>query len=267
MRRVIHHTFGPHVTWAYYFRTAGLMLQPWKWRTGKSTELLRSAITKEFGGDAYLFSSGREALLALLRSLPFEQSAEVIIQGYTCVVLPNAIHAAGYSPVYADIDPRTLNLNLESVRARITPRTRAIICQHTFGIPADVRALQELCNEHNLVLIEDCAHIIPDEGGPGIGNTGQYTMMSFGRDKAISGITGGAIVSRNSDISTKLLQEETQAIPLSLWTIFRLLLYPETYLKSRMVFRVLSLGKLFLKVSQKLHMLVPILTKQENLDT
>jgi dTDP-4-amino-4,6-dideoxygalactose transaminase len=152
---------------------------------------------------------------------------EIIVQGYTCVVVPNAIHAAGATPVFADIDRETLNLSPDSVRSCITPRTRAVICQHTFGIPANTKALRALCDEHNILLIEDCAHVLPDGIEPiEIGKYGDAMLLSFGRDKAISGISGGAVLVRDNTLATRLKDEEKNASDVSWLEVLRLLEYP-----------------------------------------
>ncbi|MFA5799600.1 MAG: DegT/DnrJ/EryC1/StrS family aminotransferase, partial [Candidatus Peribacteraceae bacterium] len=130
----IHHTYGPHVDRAYLRRVLALSYAPWAYRRGRSTELLRKALEEKFHRATILFASGREALLALFYAIDLKPGEEVIVQGYTCVVVPNAVSAAGGVPVFADIDCETLNLDPRSIGQLITPRTRAIICQHTFGI-------------------------------------------------------------------------------------------------------------------------------------
>src|SRR3989338_3698878 len=183
----IHHTFAPHVNLAYAARSIALLAAPWTWRTGRSGPSLTEELSCRFAADTFLFLSGREALCALLQALPLQDGDEVIVQGYTCVVVPNAIEAAGGVPVYADIDRDTLNLNARTVAPHITPRTRAIICQHTFGIPALAEELKKLCVRHGLLLIEDCAHVMPDATGPAdVGAHGNFVFFSFGRDKALS---------------------------------------------------------------------------------
>lgn len=260
----IHHTYGPHVDRAYLWRALMLSYQPWRYRHGPSIEKLRSALKEKFHSSVSLFSSGREGLLALLRALDVRPGQEVIVQGYTCIVVPNAIHAAGAVPVYADIDPETLNLTRASVEAVITDRTKAIICQHTFGIPAPLKQLRELCDERDIVLIEDCAHILPDTKGPeGIGMIGDYAILSFGRDKAISGVAGGAVIARSTGVATILRELERTAVALPLWTTAMLLEYP-----SRMHSIVRPLSRtMFLKpvlwILQKLTMIVPVVTKEE----
>lgn len=215
-----------------------------------------------FDSPVYLFASGRQALLASLKAMDLQPGDEVIVQAYTCIVVPNAIMAAGGQPVYADILKDTLNLDIEDVKSRITPKTRAIICQHTFGIPADVAALRELCDKHKILLIEDCAHVLPDSDGPAIGKTGDVTISSFGRDKAISGVAGGAAIVRNKNLQSAIAHLESRASSLSWWHIHKLITYPIIYRRA-LPFYGIGLGKAYLKLKQKLGLLVPIVTSEE----
>jgi len=267
MIKPIHHTFGPHITLTYLLQSWKQLLTPWNWRKGYQREKLRSNIQYWFHAKCFLFSSGREALLALLRSLDFEPGSEVIIQGYTCVALPNAIHAADYTPIFADIDPHTLNMRIENVEKCITPRTKVIICQHTFGIPSDTKTLRALCDKHHLVLIEDLAHILPDTSGPEIfGKYADYMMLSFGRDKAISGICGGAVISKHNFISDEIETEEQRAKDLSFWKIGTLLLYPTLYACAKTIYGI-GIGKLLLLVARQFHLLIPVITTKEKKGT
>ncbi|TSC79354.1 MAG: DegT/DnrJ/EryC1/StrS aminotransferase [Candidatus Peregrinibacteria bacterium Gr01-1014_25] len=209
------------------------------------------------------FSSGRQALLAYLGSLHLPRGSEVIVQGYTCVVVPNAIHAAGLTPVYADLDPQTLNLDPREAEKLITPRTRVIICQHTFGIPADTASLRALCDRHGLLLIEDCAHVLPDDAGPpAIGRCADALLVSFGRDKAISGVAGGAIIVRDAGRAEALgvLQRCAAALPRR--DIARLLFYPLLYAIARPLYGI-GIGKALLVAARTLRLLPPIVTEDE----
>lgn len=261
--RPIHHTFAPLVDTEQVRLSLQLLFQPWTWREGQAKEQLETALGSAFGGKAHLFASGREALLASLQSLKFQKDEEVIMQGYTCIVVPNAIIAAGMVPVYADIEPDTLNIDLEEVERLITPKTRAVICQHTFGIPAYTKKLRDLCDRHSLILIEDCAHVMPDASGPEeIGKSGDLLFFSFGRDKAISGVGGGAVVCRNPDLCQDLERLKAEAKALGMVRIKRFLLYPVWYSVAKPLYGF-GIGKALLAALAKLHLLVPIVTRQE----
>lgn len=259
----IHHTFAPLADAAQIRTAAALLMQPWRWRTGAEQAMLTRALEERFGGEAYLFLSGREALLAVLRSLTFKKDEEVIMQGYTCVVVPNAVIAAGMTPVYADIEPDTLNLDLEEVERLITPRTRAVICQHTFGIPSYAKRLRDLCDRHSLVLIEDCAHVMPDQSGPAdVGIYGDVTFFSFGRDKAISGVSGGAAICRLPEACAELKRLHQDAVPAAQADILRLLLYPLLYALAKPLYGI-GAGKVILAVASMLQILPRIVGSDE----
>lgn len=258
----IHHTFGPHVTLRYALRALMLLLCPWHWRRGASTQMLQQALSASLKGETLLFATGREALLAVLRAKHIGEGDEVIVQAYTCVVVPNAIQSAGALPVYADIDGDTLNLSRETVEALCTARTRAIIVQHTFGIPMDLQGIRTLCSERGIFLIEDCAHVLPDDESSPIGRSGDATILSFGRDKAISGVSGGAAIVRDPETASILRTLEKQAQDLPRSMIARLILYPLIYRKARALW-IVGLGKPYLVLCKALRLLVPIVTQQE----
>jgi len=258
----IHHTFAPlgdreQRKLARHMILGGLP-------TGSAArDRLRSELARAFHGEAFLFASGREALLAALRTPLFAPGDEIIVQAYTCVVVPNAIKAAGLVPVYVDVNRETLNLDPWDLERRITPKTRAVICQHTFGIPADTEQLRLFCDERNLLLIEDCAHVLPDAAGPSaVGATGDLLLLSFGRDKAISGVSGGAIVSRLPNLSSKLREAERMASTVPTSVVRRWLWYPLLYAIARPLYG-LGIGRLFLAAAKHLRWLVPIVTRAE----
>ncbi len=259
----IHHTFAPLADSRQRRLALRRTLMLWRYRDSGDVRKLKDALAARFGGEAVTFNSGRESLLALLQCMKLQPDEEVIVQGYTCVVVPNAIHAARMKTVYADIEKDTLNLDTDAVEKAITPKTRVVICQHTFGIPADTKKLRELCDRHSLFLVEDCAHILPDSKGPAeIGKVGDAMLLSFGRDKAISGVSGGAVITRNAELAACLREAQTKAAPVPLFQIFAYLQYPLLYSLAKPVYDRL-LGKAILVAASKLKLLVPILTRAE----
>ena len=105
-----------------------------------------------------LFWKGRVALYALLKSFGISKDDEVILPAFTCVVVPNAILYCDAKPVYVDINPQTLNCDPEEIRKKITPKTKLIIAQNTFGLSSDLDAIMRIANEYHIVVIEDCTH-------------------------------------------------------------------------------------------------------------
>lgn len=263
MPKTIHHTFGPHVDQSMLIRMLALSYQPWKYVRGAGPRKLKDALQAHLSAEPFLFASGRQSLLALLKALKIRPGEEVIVQGYTCIAVPNAIHAAGGVPVYADIDPNTLNLTMETVNEKLSERTRAVIVQHTFGIPGPARELKAHLKGKNIVLIEELVHSLPDQQGPDIGQEGDFVILSFGRDKAISGVAGGAVLSRDPNVSTLLASLEDSAEDASLWTVLRHLEYgPRMHSLVRPLAGTWVL-KVFIKMLTVLRLIEPVLTREE----
>lgn len=132
-----------------------------------------------------LFASGRVAEYFLLRALGIGTGDEVIIQAFTCVAVPNSIIWVGAKPVYVDID-ESLNMDPKKLEKLITKKTKAVIFQSTFGNPGRIEEIREICRKRQVIFIEDGAH-----SGKIIYGLG---FLSFGRDKAVSGLYGGGAV-------------------------------------------------------------------------
>ena len=111
----------------------------------------KKAINKMYNFEKiYLFNSARSALYAILKSLNFDQKSEVLITGFTCEAVPNAILNAGYIPVYIDINKNDYCMNSDLITKKISKDTKVIIVQHTFGIPADLENIIKDARENNL---------------------------------------------------------------------------------------------------------------------
>lgn len=263
MTAPIHNTFAPLATKKQVRLAFALQFQPWRYVHGPQIHQLRQALEDHFDRSCSTFASGRQAIVASLQAIGIEPGDEVLLQAYTCTVVPNAISTLGATPVYCDIEEQTLNIDLQSIRSKITPHTKAIICQHTFGIPAKLTELRALCDEHELVLIEDCAHTIPTKvGSTSVGKVGDITIVSFGRDKAISGVAGGAALTRNQQYAAALQRREEQAKPLTWSAAAKLLAYPLRYNAAKAFWHI-GLGLPYLKLVQLCKGLPAIYTPQE----
>lgn len=106
----------------------------------------------------FLYWKGRVAFFALLKAMNIKEGDEVIMPSFTCVVVANAIIYVGATPVYVDIDAETYNANIDNIANAITPKTKAIICQNTFGLSSNIEKIVSLAKQHNLYTIEDCTH-------------------------------------------------------------------------------------------------------------
>ena len=145
--------------------------------------------------------NGRSAIAAAL-TLSGLKKGEVIVNGFTCYAVVQGVEAAGMKPVFADIDKKTLNFTLESIARCVTPNTVAIIVQNTLGNMVDIQQIEAFCRQYGLALIEDLAHcagrIYPD--GREAGTVGQMVAWSFGKEKSIDTINGGAVGFRSTSM-------------------------------------------------------------------
>lgn len=144
----------------------------------------------------YRFFKGRVALYALLKAAGIGAGDDVIVPGFTCVVVANAIRYVGARPVFVDIDPDSYNLDPAKVEAALTGATKAVIVQHTFGIPAAMDQFVALTQARGLLLIEDCCHAFgATYGGREVGSFGAAAFFSSQWSKPVTtGLGGWAVV-------------------------------------------------------------------------
>ena len=127
-----------------------------------------------------------------------EPGAEVITTPLTFCASVNAIIHAGLTPVLADVDPETLCISPDAIETAITPRTRAILPVHFAGRPCDMGRIMQIADEHDLMVIEDCAHAIETEyHGRRAGTFGDFGCFSFYATKNVTTGEGGMIVGRD----------------------------------------------------------------------
>lgn len=147
--------------------------------------------------------NGTIALEIAIRALGMD--GEVIVPSYTFIATAHALHWQGITPVFADIDPVTHNLDPNAVRRMITPRTSGIIGVHLWGRPAPVEALEEIAEEHRLKLIFDAAHAFGcNYNGRKIGGLGHAEVLSFHATKFFNTFEGGAVVTNDDALAKKM---------------------------------------------------------------
>jgi 8-amino-3,8-dideoxy-alpha-D-manno-octulosonate transaminase len=169
----------------------------------KSKEL-EAAICKTFGtGYAQLTSSGTAALTTAMASLGIGAGDEVIMPAFTFVASFEAVLSMGAVPVLVDID-ETLTLNPAAIKAAITPKTKCIMPVHMCGSMADLDALKAICDEHQLILLEDaCQSIGGTYKGKHLGTIGHAGTFSFDFVKMITCGEGGVVMTNDQNIYTK----------------------------------------------------------------
>ncbi len=169
----------------------------------KSKEL-EAAINETFGSKyAQLTSSGTAALTTAMSALGIGYGDEVITPSFTFVASFEAVLSVGAVPVLVDVDD-TLTLDPAAVRKAITPKTKAIMPVHMCGSMADLDALQAICKEHNLILLEDaCQSIGGSYKGKMLGTIGDAGTFSFDFVKTITCAEGGVVMTNSEDIYVK----------------------------------------------------------------
>lgn len=162
---------------------------------------LEQAICTVFGAKhTQLVSSGTAALTTALSALGIGYGDEVIMPSFTFVASFEAVLSVGAIPVMVDVDD-TLTLNPDAVRKAITPQTKCIMPVHMCGSMADLDALQAICKEHKLVLLEDaCQSFGAQYKGKYLGTIGDAGTFSFDFVKTITCAEGGAILTNREDV-------------------------------------------------------------------
>ncbi len=273
MVRPVHIGLSPNTGGGDALSAFKLLLQPWKWRNGSSIVEIEEWLKDYFRAQTALtFNAGRSALLILLKSLELPKNSEVLIQAFTCAAVPNSIRWAGLTPVFVDIG-KTLNVDTADAEKKITPQTKVLIVQHTFGIPADMEKIASFSQRHNLILIEDCAHALGAAyKGRLVGTFGDAAFFSFGRDKIVSSVFGGAVIlTQNSRPKSdqpwagKLKNyQEKLSYPSYFW-ILQQLLHPIISFVVLYTYNFLNLGKAILWLAQKLRLLsFPVYTQEKS---
>ena len=143
-------------------------------------------------------ANGTDALVLSLEAMGIGRGDEVICPAFTFFATPESIARAGATPVFADIDPATMNLDPEDVAAKITPRTKAIMPVHLFGRPAPLAALAVL----GVPIVEDAAQAF---GATGIATTGVCSTFSFFPTKNLFALgDGGLVACTDEDVADRL---------------------------------------------------------------
>jgi perosamine synthetase len=154
---------------------------------------------------AVAVSSGTAGLHLALIALGIGEGDEVIVPSFAFVAVANTVRQVRAAPVFAEIDPLTLNLEPASVERAITSRTRAVVVVHTFGVPAQMDALDAIVRRHGLALIEDACEAIGAEfDARRVGSFGKMAVLGFYPNKQITTGEGGAVLCRDASHAARL---------------------------------------------------------------
>jgi dTDP-4-amino-4,6-dideoxygalactose transaminase len=225
MNKVLSVSLSPNTEKDDSFLAFKLLFNPLKMVEGKSIKKLEKIFRNYFGfKNAFSFNSGRSSLIAILKSMEIGGGDEVILQAFTCNAAVNPIIYLEAKPVFVDID-NNLNMSVLDLKRKITEKTKAIMIQHTFGSPAEVKEIQKICTEKKIYLIEDCAHALGATYEDNFcGSFGDASFFSFGRDKIISSVYGGMVTVNNESLISNVsnFYKETK-YPSFIWTLQQLL--------------------------------------------
>ena len=189
---------------AFLARVGGILDNQWLTNNGPVVQEFEDRIARHLGvKHCVAMCNGTIALEIAIRALGLQ--GEVIVPSWTFVATAHALYWQGITPVFADIDPATHNLDPDAVRRMITPRTTGIIGVHVWGRAAPVDALQAIADEHGLKLMFDAAHAFGSSyRGQSIGRFGACEVFSFHATKAFNTMEGGAVTTNDDALADAL---------------------------------------------------------------
>jgi dTDP-4-amino-4,6-dideoxygalactose transaminase len=176
----------------------------WLTNNGPLVQELESRIAEMHGvRHCVAMCNGTIALEIAIRAVGL--TGEVIVPSFTFVATAHALSWQEITPVFADIDPATHNLDAAAVERMITPRTTGIIGVHLWGRPAPAASLQSIADRHGLTLIFDAAHAFNScVGGRPLGDFGRCQVLSFHATKIFNTLEGGAVITNDDDLADKI---------------------------------------------------------------
>ena len=197
----------PSVDEATIAEVAEVLRSGWLTSNGPKVRAFEATLSEFFSGrPVRAFNSGTCTMEIGLRIAGIGPGDEVITTPNSWVATANVIIEVGATPVFADIDPRSHNIDINQIAEAITPRTRAIIPVHMCGLPCDMDELYELAGKHSLRVVEDAAQAIGSSWrGKRIGAFGDMVSFSFQVNKNIMTAEGGCLVI-NTDIEAELAE-------------------------------------------------------------
>ncbi|MHA1415399.1 MAG: DegT/DnrJ/EryC1/StrS family aminotransferase [Candidatus Heimdallarchaeaceae archaeon] len=173
---------------------------------GKNAREFEKKFAK-FTGAKYVTTvvNGTAALHLAMTALDIGPGDEVITTPFTFIASSNAILFNGGVPIFVDVDKETFNIDPEKIEEAITEKTKAILPVHIFGNPCDMKAISDIAEDHNLIIIEDCAQAHDARiDGVHTGNFGQIGSFSFYGTKNLIGGEGGAVICNDEELFEKI---------------------------------------------------------------
>lgn len=173
---------------------------------GKYVAELENAFTKLSSSKyASALSNGTATLHLALVALDIKAGDEVIVPAFSYIATANVVELVGARPVFVDIDIKTFNIDVTKIEEAITPKTKAIIPVHEFGLACDIKAVVDIAKKHNLFVIEDAACALGAlYNNQHVGTFGNFGSFSLHPRKAISSGEGGVLLTNNTEYDKKI---------------------------------------------------------------
>lgn len=179
-----------------------------KWITnmGSHHTALEQALNRELGvKHCQIFNNGTIALLTAIKALNLPYGSEIITTPFTFAATPHCISWNGCKPIFCDIEPNTMTIDVKKIESLITDKTSAILGVHVYGFPCNVEQIDKIATKYNLKVIYDAAHAFSTKiDGVDIGNFGDISMFSFHATKLFNTIEGGALTYKDSNLTDKI---------------------------------------------------------------
>ena len=192
---------------------AEVMRTPWLTCGPKIDELEAKLCEITTAKHAVAVSNGTAALHIACMAIGIKPGDEVIVSAITFAASSNCVLYCGGTPVFADIRPDTYNIDIEDVKRKITPKTKAIVAVDYTGQAVQLNELKAICRENNLYLIEDAAHSIGTKyNGQPVGSIADITTFSFHPVKTVTSGEGGACMTNDDELYKKLALARTHGI-------------------------------------------------------
>ena len=172
---------------------------------GAEVQNLENELAKFLGAKHVIcLSNGTATLHTALLTLNIKEGDEVIIPALSYIATANVVERVGATPIFVDVDERSFNIDVTKIEAAITPRTKAIMPVHEFGLIADIAKIKEIAKVNNLFIIQDAACALgSNENGIMAGTTGEFGSFSFHPRKAITSGEGGCLCTNNDELAAK----------------------------------------------------------------
>ncbi len=200
---------------------------------------------------AFSFWKGRIALYAILKAMGVGEGDEVVLPGYTCVVDVNPVKYLGATPIYVDIEPKTYNIDINLLKQKVTPNTKIIIAQHTYGYPCNMDAIMSIADKGGVTVIEDCCLALGSKyKGKLVGTFGKAAYFSFQWNKLYTTGLGGMVLANDLQLAKKIESlcnnefskpsKKEILMLLAQLIVYRAFVYPRTTVFAQALFRYLT---------------------------